>query len=311
MAAQWRIPADFAGVALVARGPDILLERGFGSMAGQPIAADGRFWIASAAKQFVAAAILRLADEGRLDLDDPLDRFFPAAPAGKKAITVRQLLSHTSGLGQSYASEGHQDRTAAVAAMLAEPLEGPPGSGFRYANSNYQLAAAIVEAVTGHDYRTYLERTFWAPLGMTNSGFAGDAGSPRVTGTSAPLPSRLSRQDWGGAGVYSSAGDLLRWVRGLRGGQLLSPDRAALLFTPIEGARISEGHATLGWFAGRTDAGTTRIFIRGNEDFGANSLIYFYPEQDVTIIVLTHAGDAAGSSWSRTVHAGLERALGL
>ena len=78
------------------------------------------------------------------------------------------------------------------------------------------------------------------------------------------------------------------------------------------GPRIQEGQAALGWFVGRTPSGVQRVFTRGNEDFGANAAVYFYPEREITIIVLTHAGDAAGGrSWSRRVHGALERALSL
>ncbi|MGQ0588947.1 MAG: serine hydrolase domain-containing protein [Sphingosinicella sp.] len=291
----------FSGAVLAARGDEVLLSRG----------ADDRFWIASTAKQFVAAAVVKLVEQGRLGLDDPLSRFFPDAPADKAAITLRQLLSHMSGIGQSYVSERLGERAPAVAAMFAEPLAGPPGSGFRYSNSNIQLAVAVVEAVSGMSYPEFARSVLWAPAGLADTGFAGGEVTATVSPIEGALPPRLIQGFWGGEGVFSSAHDLYRWVRALRSGRAMRRASADLMFAPVQGATISEGAAALGWFVGHAPSGATRVFIRGNEDFGANSLIYYYPEHDITIIVLTHAGDAGELSWSRTVHADVERALGL
>lgn len=93
-------------------------------------------------------------------------------------------------------------------------------------------------------------------------------------------------------------------------GEILSGPAQAELFKPV--VQISEGESALGWFIDRSPKGASRIFTRGNEDFGANSLIYFYPESGSIIIVLTHAGDANEDfSWSRLIHQELEAALGL
>jgi CubicO group peptidase (beta-lactamase class C family) len=166
------VPKGFSGVVLVMSGAKPLLYRGYGTIAGRAVRRDDRFWIASAGKQFAAAAIMRLVERGRIRLDDSLIRFFPDAPADKASITIRQLLSHTSGLGQSYASEEQPDRSSAVARMLAEPLQGPPGSGFRYSNSNVQLAAAIVEVSSGTSYADYVRRELWRPASLRSTGFA-------------------------------------------------------------------------------------------------------------------------------------------
>ena len=341
--AESNAAAGFAGVVLVARGDQILLFEGYGQAGGEAIERDSRFWIASAGKQFVAAAILQLAERGRLRLDDPLWRFFPGAPPDKAAITIRQLLSHTSGLGQSYVSENQTGREQAVAQMLAEPLQGPPGSAFRYSNSNIQLAAAIVEAVSqmlaeplqeppgaafrysnsniqlaaaivevisGLDYADFARRHLWRPAGLVATGLAGDEGAEEVLPIGRPLPPRLRQAYWGEQGAYSSAGDLFRWYRALRRGRILGPESLETLFAPV--IAIGEGHSALGWFTGVSPSGQRLIFTRGNEDFGANSLIYAYPDRDILIIVLTHAGNAAdGTSWSRKVHRELEAALGL
>lgn len=300
----------FSGVVLVAQGADVLLLDGFGPSGSAPVARTSRFWIASTGKQFTSAGILKLVDQGKLRLDDQLAHFFTRAPAEKAAISVRQLLSHTSGLGQSYVSEAQSNRDVAVDRMLAEPLQGSPGSGFRYSNSNIQLAAAIIEVVSGMSFGDFTRRHLWRSAGLVSTGFAGDDGASGVYPIAGELPPRLRQAYWGEQGVYSSAGDLFRWYRALKAGRILRPESVQTLFEPV--VKIGEGQAALGWFTGVSPAGQRMIFTRGNEDFGANSLIYAYPNQDVLIIILTHAGTADGDlSWSRKLHRELEAELQL
>ena len=307
---ELQVAAGFSGVVLVADGDRFLLSDGFGALAGSAVKRDSRFWIASTGKQFTSAAVMKLVDVGRLRLDDPLIHFFPETPADKADISVRQLLSHTSGLGQSYVSEGQTSRDAAVKLMLAEPLAAKPGEGFRYSNSNFQLAAAIVEIVSGGSYADFVQTELWRPARLSDTGFAGRAESKTVSPTTDELPERLRASFWGEQGVYSSAHDLFLWYRALRSGAIVEPGDVQSLFAPA--ARIGEGYSALGWFTGVSPGGQDLIFTRGNEDFGANSLLYAYPDRDIVIIVLTHAGYADGEwSWSRKIHRELEAALGL
>jgi CubicO group peptidase (beta-lactamase class C family) len=305
-----QVAAGFAGVVLVGRGDDLILFEAYGQAGGAPIDRDRPFWIASAGKQFVAAAIMKLVDRGWLRLDDPISLHIPQVPADKAGITIRQLLSHNSGIGQSYVSESQPDRESALRAMLAEPLAGAPGSGFRYANSNIQFAAAIVEIVSGLSYREFAARNLWEPAGVAATGLAGDAGAAAVVPIAGELPPRLRQAYWGEQGVYASAGDVWRWYRVLQAGRILRPERVQAMFAPA--TRTGEGQATLGWFTGTSPGGRQTIYIRGNEGFGANALIYAYPDSDIVIVVLSHAGDAPdGTSWSRTMHGEIEAVLGL
>ncbi|MEK7265273.1 MAG: serine hydrolase domain-containing protein [Pseudomonadota bacterium] len=307
---QGHVKDGFSGVVLVAANGHIVLSDAFGEMAGRPVSKHDRFWIASTGKQFVSAAILKLVDGGRLSLDDPLSKFFPEAPSDKAATTVRQLLSHTSGFPQSYVAEDFSTREDATPTMLAEPLQGAPGEKFRYSNLNYQMAAAIVEIASGENYREFVKRELWAPARLSSTGFSTPETAGVVSAISTPLPPRLRRITWDEQGVYSSAKDLYRWNRALSGGKILSTGARAELYKPT--APISEGEAALGWFIDRSPSGATRIFTRGNEDFGANSLVYFYPDSKTLIIVLTHAGDAdEDTSWSRLIHKEIDAALGL
>jgi CubicO group peptidase (beta-lactamase class C family) len=304
------VPRGFSGAVLVARGKATLLDAAYGSERGVVMRSDTRFWVASVGKQFTSAAVLRCQEKGWLLLDDAIGRFFPNAGADKQGVTVRRLLGHLSGLDQSYVSEGASDRETAVREMLALPLAGAPGKTFRYSNSNYQLAVAIVEVASGRPYSEFVRNELWRTADLRDTGFAGEPGARSVAPARGDTPPRLATGDWGGEGVYSTTHDLLRWHRALRSGRVLSPASVDRLFEAV--APIGEGEVALGWFLGRTGRGSRRIFTRGNEDFGANALVYAYPDSETVIIVLTHAGDADdGTSWSRRVHATLEALLSL
>ncbi|MBV8728050.1 MAG: beta-lactamase family protein [Candidatus Eremiobacteraeota bacterium] len=270
---------------------------------------DTRFWIASTGKQFTSAAVLKCQEMGLVHLDDKLSRFFPAAPIDKQSITLLQLLSHTSGFNQSYASENKSDRAAAVQAMLSEPLVDRPGARFHYSNINYQLAVAIVEIASRMAYRDFVRKVLWAPNDLHDSGFAGDPGAHEIAPALNPTPDRLQKESWGGEGVYSTAPDLYRWTQALQSDRVLSAASLTQLWHPV--APISEGQSALGWFIGTNQRGDQYIFTRGNEDFGPNSLIYIYPKSSTEVVILTHAGNVGNGSWSRFALAKIEQVLSL
>jgi CubicO group peptidase (beta-lactamase class C family) len=288
----------FSGSVLIAENGKVRIFRGIGTLRGVTIQRNSRFWIASSGKQFVSAAIMLLVDRHELTLNDSLGNFLPECPEDKREITVLQLLSHTSGFAQSYVSEEQTLRAAAIAKMLGEPLAGAPGDTFRYSNTNIQLAAAIVEQVSGSTYSDFVTRNLFTPADMKSTGFAGSSAADQVSPITGELPQRLRTAYWGEQGAFSSAGDLFRWYSQLRSGRILTKSSGEIIFKPV--AQIKEGHAALGWFIGTSANGEDVIFTRGNEDFGANSLIYAYPSRDVVIIILTHAGEADPAiSWSR------------
>lgn len=298
--------AGFSGTVLVARGDRVLLERGYGESRGGPPTVDSRYWIASIGKQFTSAAVLALAETGALALDDRISRHLGEVPAALAEVTVDQLLAHVSGLPSSYAGEGTADRESAVRACLGVAPEARPGERFRYSNVNYMLAAAVVEVVSGAPYERFVHERLLARGGLRATGQANDGvPPPGIAPVSGALPPRLVGREWGGQRFYSTASDLWRWYRALVSGRILAPAWVARLFEPV--SAIQEGFAARGWFLGREVAGERVRFVRGNEEFGANALLYAYPACDLVVVVLTHAGDRdAETSWSRAVLAEIE-----
>jgi CubicO group peptidase (beta-lactamase class C family) len=298
----------FSGAALVAAGDKIIFDRAYGSVREVTMTTESRFWLSSTAKQFVSAAILKSEEKGWLKLDDSLNSIFPAAPADKAGITIRQLLSHTSGLGQDYTTESVASRDEAIAAIFSLPLELQPGSKFVYSNANYQLAAAIVEIVSGRRFADFLYEQLLLPTGLVNTGQTDETVFSSVAPVALQTPDRLKSRQWGAQGMYSTTHDLLRWYRALAESQILTPASTQQLFGAT--VPIGEGAAALGWFEGSAASTGTYRFTRGNDDYGPNSLIYAYPERDFVVIVLTHAGQKNDDiSYSRAALVAIERAI--
>jgi CubicO group peptidase (beta-lactamase class C family) len=309
-AVQQQAREGFSGAVLVAQGGDVLLDEGFGTTRDERIRPSSRFWIASMGKQFTSAALMRCVDEGHIRIDLPLSEIWPDAPADKRAITIRQVLAHASGLPQSDDAEFSTDGEAARRTVLALPLTAAPGERFIYSNANYELAAAIVERACGSSYSDFIRTEILERIRLHDTGQIPDVEHPHVVPFVGDRPARLDQLRWGAQGYFSTTHDLYRWHEALIRGQILSTSSLDTLFAPV--IAIQEGQGALGWFIGRTERGAVRIFTRGNEDAGPNSLLYYYPATDTTIIILTHAGDKDDeTSWSRAVHAEIESALGL
>lgn len=308
-AAQAMASAGFFGTVLVARDDRVLLNEGYGEVRGQRVRRNSRFWISSMGKQFISAGIMRCVDMGRLRLDAALGEVWQDAPADKRAITIRQVLSHTSGLPQSYDFETAANGEETRRGVLALPLEAAPGASFIYSNANYALAASIIERACGADYAEFVRAEIIGRAGLRDTGQFPRDRSPHVVGLIGESPRALGLLRWWQA-YYSTTLDLYRWRQALWSGRIISASSRDALLTPV--APIQEGQAALGWFIGRTERGSLLTFVRGNDDTGQNSLLYYYPQTDTTIIVLSHAGYRDDeTSWSRAMLGGLEAALGL
>jgi CubicO group peptidase (beta-lactamase class C family) len=291
---------DFVGSALVACDDRILFSGDFG--VSDPDRRIPSYWVASVSKQFAAAAILRLREQGRANLDDPLSRFFSDAPVDKSSITLTQLLTHQSGLAHAYAADGIVSRSEAAQAIFAVPLEAAPGAHFRYSNDNYALAAMIVEIASGQTYENFVRTELFEPAGLRQAGLwphVGEDFSPPVL---RQVDETMRGAQWGfrgSGGVRVSAPDLHRWVRALDQGRVLAPESVALLYGPSAQAGDGDG-VGFGWFWSDQPNGRW-LWTRGHEEFGGNAILYRLSGSPLMIIAATNAGpaEADGPGWSR------------
>jgi CubicO group peptidase (beta-lactamase class C family) len=267
-----------------------------------------KFFIGSITKQFTAAAILLLQERGQLNLDDPVSRFLPDYPSDPgHRITIRQLLTHTSGL-PNYTDfpELILNRTIEiapadiVASFKDLPLEFEPGTRFKYSNSGYILLGEIIEAVSGQSYEAFLHKELLKPLGMLNSGYGRrEMGHPnraegytidsegRLVGA---VPIHFSILHSAGA-LYTTAEDMLKWDAGLRDGRILSPASVAQMMST---QAASYG---FGWWV-EARYGRTHAFHDGFLD-GFNCTSDRWTDDDLSVLVFSNEDDAPVQKISR------------
>ena len=275
--------ASIPGAAIaITRGTQVVHVRGYGHDAtGAPITENSRFRIASLSKSFTSLAVLQLVDAGQLSLDDPVVAHLPefrlADPRGAH-LTVRQLLDQTSGLADREVPElsRPQPRTLAEAttSLSTAHLVAAPGTRFNYHNPNYQVAARLVEVLSGQPFDAYLREHVFRPAGMTASLTTYTDNEPvpgltdgHVIAYGHPIPARAPATFEAGAGdVVSTAADLAHWLivhanggRTEDGTRLVSERSMTELHTPS----APNGYA-LGWDTDGPAAAPTRLQHSGN-----------------------------------------------
>jgi CubicO group peptidase (beta-lactamase class C family) len=303
--------AGFSGVVLVAKDGQVLLRKGYGMAdreKNQPNAADMALCIGSNTKMFTAAAILKLEEAGKLSVSDTLSKFFPDAPPDKREITIHQMLSHSSGLGEYHDNPGEggdfaeMSRDEAVKRILAQPLRCKPGSAAEYSNCAYTLLAVIIEQLSGTTWEAYLRKSLFEPAGMKHTGFFGEKlwkpeSTPRGYGRKTKddnRPTSWPGVTWalkGAGGMVSTADDLLAWHNALRGDTVLgraSKEKAFRVHVAEGGGSAGEGY---GWIVMKTPRNTTALNSGGGSDFGFTSGLMRYVEENVMIVVLSNSGE--------------------
>ncbi len=298
-----RGPVAGLSIAVFEHGRPILAKGyGFADIEEQVAAtADTSYPIASVSKHFTAAAILRLADQGRLTLDDPLSRFFPAARPRIGVLTLRHLLDHTSGLTRP----GPAPRAAAVSVLARGGTALGQGLDWDYSNYNYSLLGLVIEQASGRDYGQYVHDEIAAPLGLTGTGYCEEGqdipgrGRDYLSGRkSLALTPYWSEPRFFAAGALcSTVVDLVRMEAALEAGRVVSAPMLAAMRTPsrlASGLEADYGFGTrLGFTAGRRKLGHTGA---GQSN---KAVLARYPDQDVTVAVLLNT-ERAGASVTAT-----------
>jgi len=282
----------FSGAVLLSYRGEIHLKKGYGYANReklQPNSSETLFNIASVAKIFTAAAVLRLEEEGRLSVDEPLSSFLGPFPAAKSSATTHHLLTHTAGLVVRGAELNYDSRRTFVEAVKNAPIESVPGKEYRYTNAGYTLLAAIVDGTTGLPFEVYLRHQIFAPACMTRSAFVWEESIqnlPAAVGYAGDNVDQLHAVQpesdiWGNRGpsnIASNVGDLYKWILAMKDARVISPSSMERMFTAHVG---DEGY---GWHV--IDAEHGRLFRRGGGLPGFESSLRWYEDKDVVIIVL-------------------------
>jgi len=295
---------QFHGTILVARDGDVVFRRSYGdavrgeggaSIAHRP---DTRIRLGTLTQQITATAIMLLVDRGTIQLDEQLHTYLPDYPEHARGITIRQLLSHSSGIPSftdmpsqgSWRGEPHT--TASLLARFSEdPLEFPPGTDFDPSNSGYAVLGAIIEAATGQSYGEFVHSEIFVPHNMIRS----TVGDPPPQALVAPgylfgedeqlqrvHPANLDLSSFGAAGnIVTTADDLGRWANALFEGRLLQEKTLQEMLAPA----TEDGYA-LGWISEREFGQDVSGHPGGLE--GMNAAIRYYRDDHTLLLALAN-----------------------
>lgn len=301
---------QFNGSLLVSTGGELVLAKGYGMADFEwdiPNRPDTKFRLGSITKQFTAALVMQLVDEGTLSLDDPLSKLLPwyRTDTGDR-VTLRQLLNHTSGIpsytsGRFFREQSREARPLKelVTELCSGDLQFEPGSTFRYNNSGYVILGAVLEEATGTTYEQLLAERILQPLGMDDTGYDRSeriiprraAGYERTLDGVRNTPYLDMSLPHAAGAMYSTVEDLALWDRALYGTSVVEERVKEEMFTPgLEGYGF-------GWFIAEEPIGpegAERLVIRhGGGINGFNTVIVRVPEDRVLIVLLGNMGSAS------------------
>ena len=319
--------AHIPGVSIaVVRGGKVVRAQGYGMADLEqqiPVTPQTVFKIGSVSKQFLATGIMLLAQDGRLSVDDPVAKHYPGTPESWKDITLRHLLTHTSGLlreGPAFDPLKSQPDSIVVRSAFDQPLVFPTGSKYQYCNVCYFTLADIIARTSGKTWGEFLGERVFRPLGMT---------ATRTTTTTDLVPRRARGYVWRDSGYVnafeflalrpsgaflSTAQDLAKWDAALYGDRVLTKASREAMWTP---ARLTGGGTSgygFGWFVDTLD-GHWRVYHDGSLP-GFRAGMARFPNDSLTVIVLTNAdaarpgvmaADIARVYLSRTSHSASRR----
>jgi CubicO group peptidase (beta-lactamase class C family) len=291
-------------VAVVVKGNDTLLMKGYGKADVEwdvPMAADAMFEVGSIAKQFTAAAILQLRDEGKLSLDDEITKWLPNLDMRGNKVTLRRMLSHTSGI--NHFSEPREfevnlfipgvPRDSAYRHIKLDPFQFPTGQAQAYNNSAFWLLGLVVEKASGMRYEDYVEKKIFEPLGMKRSMYCNSSvnvprrahGYGLVNGVIRRAPMVQYSWVFAPGAICSTAGDLVTWLKALHGGKVLTPKSYAEMTTAatlVDGTPVQYG---MGIKVGEDYRGLKYIGHGGTAP-GFRADATWYPDAQLAVVVL-------------------------
>ncbi len=294
---------DSPGCAVgISRDGALLYEHGYGMAnleLGVPVTPATVFAIASITKAFTAMSVLLAADQGKLSLDDEVQKYIPEWQDRDDHITVRHLLTHTSGIRDAFAllgwapAESTSDVNESIVKILARQrgLNFPPGSEYQYNNGGYNLLATILKRATGQSLGEFAAAHIFTPLGMAHTHVQNDIAMlvpNRASGyTRDAIIWRAAKQDGGvvgNAGMYSTVGDLLRWERNFDNPHVGKPDMLASMQKPMTLAGKPSPEYGLGFGLGEYRGLPTAASSGG--DYGIASEVARFPNQHFSVAVL-------------------------
>lgn len=293
--------AWWGGIAVIQGGKPVLVKGyGYANESLAPFDAEALFDLGHLSCQFTATAILRLEQEGKLSINDPISKYFPSAPEGAGKITLKQLLQHRSGLSdkEPLPTVDVNVRDEVVGAVLNTKLAREPGVQFEYAQRGYTLLAAVVEVVSKQPFDEYIRTQVFQAAGMKHTGFMDGVGLDRAKQctrmgamargdfTRGPVLPEDSKTAWnwglrGGAGVVSTLNDMVAWEAAFRKRTILNDTQTAKMLA------LEDNNYAMAWYVNTTPR-STRYAWHGGSSQGLKALFFNYLDEDTSIFVVTN-----------------------
>ncbi|MCE9620626.1 MAG: beta-lactamase family protein [Planctomycetes bacterium] len=306
IAAKALAQPNVAGLSIaVARDGEVIFSKGYGKADLEfavPTDKETMFRIGSVTKQFTAAAVMKLVEQGKLSLDDTLDKMLPDFPATSKPITLRQILTHTSGIWSYTNDDKFMSRDASleltptelVAFFKDHPLDFDPGTKWNYSNSAYYLLGEIVAKAAGKPYAVFVQDELFTPLGLSRTRYESNREviANRAQGYSFEKGKLVNDKPIGAdvpgaaGSLLSNAEDLVRWNTALAGGKVISAKSYELMTTPTI---LPGGKNTRYGFGLQVSEWETRQRVsHGGGIFGFSSMLEYFPAEKLSIAVIAN-----------------------
>ena len=299
---------EFNGSILVASRGKVVFSSGFGIAnfkTGEKFTTATTSCIASVTKQFTAIGIMMLAEQGRLQYEDPVAKFIKL-PECYRQVTIRHLLTHTSGvLEYSDLGSGRPDKLI----FKTNSLHFTPGQRYEYSNSNYVLLSIVIEKLTGMSFPDFLREKILDPLGMSRT-FPYPPQNQKISGVAigynqfGKLDDYNSTEMFGDGGLYSTVEDLLKWDQALYTELLVKPSTLADAFMP---GRVMEGTSTYGFGWNIAEGPNGKFVWHTGNTAGFRAYIQRRLDQHRTIIILTNTGPSKRIEIAEAINAILDQ----
>lgn len=319
---EWQEKFGFNGSVVVVKNGSVILKKGYG-YANKQLAFHNTpqtlYYIASVSKPITAMAVMKLVEQQRINLHDPIAKYFSDVPENKKAITLEELLTHTSGLAHTYSCDNIADRDQAITTILTNTkLVAPIGTKFNYSGDNYTLLAAIVEIVTGKKFETYVHDNVLLPAGIDKPAFTGTIDRVKLDDLASPSEGSAfhSLKDiqptWGRkgrAGMMLSVEDLYKIDKAFVGYKILAENTVKNMLSPK--IQVAQGpNYGYGFSLAKTADGISMFGHSGDDDGVGHNVDYLdFPEQGIKVFIATNSGLYTGTSWSAVISSLIQKIL--
>ncbi|NQV69276.1 MAG: serine hydrolase [Pseudohongiella sp.] len=308
------VPNDFMGSVLIAKEGEPIYSEFFGLSnieEKEEVSESSIFRIASISKQFTAAAILLLEERGRLSIEDSVTDYVLNLPQNLKQVSIFHLLTHTSGISdgipnEAFNSDGDKLLELSEDQLAEIELESNPGEIPRYNNAGYHLLGEVIESVSGLSYSEFVSKNILEPLQLQQTGFVSSIPDTLVNGyvlrdgalVMEPVLDSEILGPYSAGGMISTTKDLLTWINSLFNNSILTQPYVDKMTTPFKGGyalglQIQEENARL------------RVFHVGAL-FGAAASVSYYPNDNLSIIVLSNVNGRSGGGDAEVIAKSVE-----